>query len=99
MKIMYTKQAPIQLKEGKAFIAKDKPRAAKTHLLQIESKMELLADLPFIGQINPIRNKQSVRDWVVLGYKVIYKVSENQLVILAIYKNIDFDDSTLAENL
>ncbi|PIX78117.1 MAG: type II toxin-antitoxin system mRNA interferase toxin, RelE/StbE family, partial [Piscirickettsiaceae bacterium CG_4_10_14_3_um_filter_44_349] len=57
MKIIYTKQAQIQLKEVKAFIAKDNPRAAKTHLLQIKSKIELLADLPFIGQINPILNK------------------------------------------
>lgn len=96
MKIIYTKQAQTQLKAIKTFIAKDNLTAATTHLLQIKSKIELLADFPFIGQINPILNKQAVRDWVILGYKVIYKVSENQLVILAIYKNIDFDESTLS---
>ncbi|HEY9018516.1 type II toxin-antitoxin system RelE/ParE family toxin [Thiomicrospira sp.] len=98
MKIIYTKQAQTQLKAIKAFVAKDNLSAATTHLLQIKSKIELLADFPFIGQINPILNKQAVRDWVILGYKVIYKVSENQLVILAIYKNIDFDESALSEN-
>lgn len=96
MKIIYTKQAQTQLKAIKAFVAKDNLTTATTHLLQIKSKIELLADFPFIGQINPILNKQAVRDWVILGYKVIYKVSENQLVILAIYKNIDFDESTLS---
>lgn len=96
MKIIYTKQAQTQLKAIKAFIAKDNLSAATTHLLQIKSKIERLADFPFIGQVNPILNNPAVRDWVILGYKVIYKLSENQLVILAIYKNIDFDESTLS---
>jgi plasmid stabilization system protein ParE len=62
MKIIYTKQALTQLKAIKTFIAQDNPKAAKTHLLQIKSKIELLADFPFIGQINPILNKPSVRN-------------------------------------
>lgn len=99
MKIIYTKQAQTQLKGIKAFIAKDNASAAEAHLLQIKSKIELLADFPFIGQVNPLLNQQAVRDWVIFGYKVIYKVNEKQVVILAIYKNIDFDDSTLSENL
>jgi addiction module RelE/StbE family toxin len=97
MNIIYTRQVQQQLKSIKSFIEQDNPQAAKTHLIKIKSKIELLASFPYLGQINPILNKSDIRDWILLGYKVIYKISKNQITILAIYKHIDFDESSVNE--
>jgi hypothetical protein len=35
-------------------------------------------------------NLKRIRDFVVFGYKVIYKINAESITVLAIYKNIDF---------
>ncbi len=37
----------------------------------------------------------NIREFVILGYKVIYKINEKSITILAIYKYIDFDENEL----
>ena len=36
-----------------------------------------------------------IRDFVVFGYKVIYKINKESLIILAIYKYVDFDEKQI----
>jgi len=40
-------------------------------------------------------NVETIRDYVVLGYKVIYKNNKKSIIILAVYKYIDFDEALL----
>ena len=40
-------------------------------------------------------NIETIRDYVVLGYKVIYKINKNSISVLAVYKYIDFDETLL----
>jgi hypothetical protein len=37
-------------------------------------------------------NMHHIRDYVVLGYKVNYKINKENITILAIYKYIDFNE-------
>ena len=40
-------------------------------------------------------NSHKIRDYSVFGYKVIYKINSKSIAILAIYKNINFDEEIL----
>jgi len=93
MKIIYSKQAKGQLLNIKKFISKDNKEVANKYLLKIKRKIELISHYPYIGKINTTINKENIRDFVVCGYKVIYKINDNSINILAIYKYIDFDEN------
>jgi addiction module RelE/StbE family toxin len=98
MKIIYSKQAKEQLTNIKDYIAKDNKTVAIRYLSKIKHKIEILEDYPYIGKVNTTMNTRSIRDFVVFGYKIIYKINIKTITILAIYKYIDFDENTIMEN-
>lgn len=96
MKIIYTELSIQQLRNIKEYISLDSKEIALTHLSNIKNKIEILSTYPYIGKINASANSESIREYVVLGYKVIYQISSDKLYILAIYKNIDFNEKDLS---
>ncbi|KIM12913.1 MAG: hypothetical protein KU38_03070 [Sulfurovum sp. FS08-3] len=97
MRIIYTQSVKSQLYKIKEYITRDSREIALRHLKNIKSKIELIGKYPYIGKVNTTANNPSIRDFVILGYKVIYKVNEKSITLLAIYKYIDFDESSLEE--
>ncbi len=95
IKLRYTGQARQHLKDIKEHIAKSNQRNASNHLVQIKNKIELVGKFPFIGKVNTTMNIETIRDYIVLGYKVIYKINKNSITVLAVYKYIDFDETLL----
>ena len=61
----------------------------------IPEKVEMLRHYPYIGKVNATFNMNHIRDFVVFGYKVIYKINKENLIILAIYKYVDFDEKQI----
>lgn len=57
-----------------------------------------MKDYPYIGKVNATMNLKSIRDFVVFGYKIIYKINSKAITILAIYKHIDFDENSIITN-
>ncbi len=95
IKIRYTDEAKNQLAEIKDHIAQSSQKSAINHLVKIKSKIELIGKFPFIGKANATMNIETIRDYIVLGYKVIYKLNKKSITILAVYKYIDFDETLL----
>lgn len=95
MKIIYSKQAKEQLYSIKEYIAQDNKTIAIEYLSRIKYKIEMLRDYPYIGKVNATLNMNHIRDFVVFGYKVIYKINKENLIILAIYKYVDFDEKQI----
>jgi len=95
MKIIYAKEVKKQLQNIKEFIALDNKRRAIDYLKKIKEKIEILGKYPYIGKVNVTMDSANIREFVILGYKVIYKINENSITILAIYKYIDFDEEGL----
>jgi len=52
-----------------------------------------LEDYPYIGKVNVTSYIENIREFVVFGYKVIYKIDQSSICIMAIYKYIDFDET------
>ena len=98
MHILYSEQAKQQLFSIKKFIAKDSPKNANSYLLKIKTKIEILKDHPYLGKINSVADISDIRDFIVYGYKVIYKITMDSIIILAVYKYIDFDASKIKES-
>lgn len=96
MRIVYTELSIQQLQNIREYISLDSKKIAITHLSNIKNKIEILSTYPYIGKINASANSQNIREYVVLGYKVIYQISNDNLYILAIYKNIDFNEEDLS---
>lgn len=97
--IDYTQLARTQLGEIKAYIAKESPSIAASHLRQIKQKIELLIDFPYLGRANTTFGIESIRDLVVLGYKIIYKIESDAIVVLTVYRYVDFDERRLRKYL
>ncbi len=95
MKIIYSAEVKIQLQNIKEFIALNNKKRAISYLKKIKEKIEILAKYPYIGKVNPTMDNANIREFVILGYKVIYKINENSLTVLAIYKYIDFDEDSI----
>jgi len=95
VKIVYSEPAEDQLVQIKEFIALDNNKVANEYLVKIKGKIEILSQFPYVGKINTTLNISNIRDFVVLGYKVIYKINSNNIVILAIYKHMSFDEKLL----
>lgn len=95
VKIIYTKQVKEQLLNIKKHIAKNNKQAAILHLKLMKEKFELLQDFPYLGKVNSTFSNSSIRDLVVLGYKVIYKINQNTIELLAVYKRVNLDESKL----
>ncbi len=95
MKIIYSHSAKEQLFQIKEYIARDNRQRAITYLKQIKSKIEILGKYPYIGKVNSTMNNPKIRDFVLLGYKIIYKINVQSIMILSVYKYIDFDESSL----
>lgn len=95
MKIKYSNLSKQQLQHIKKFISKDSKKRVISHLTNIKEKLEILQDFPYLGKINDVKNDEKIRDYSILGYKVIYKINEDSILILAIYKYIDFEEEEL----
>ncbi len=96
MKIIYSKQAKEQLYSIKEYIAHDNKTVAIEYLSKIKYKIEMLMHYPYIGKVNATFNMNHIRDFVVFGYKVIYKINKESLTILTIYKYVDFDEKQIS---
>ncbi len=95
LKIVYTKQAKQQLYDIRDYIAKDSKTTAVKYLSKIKYKIEMLGHYPYIGKVNTTMDLKYIRDFIIFGYKVIYKINTKTILILAIYKQIDFDENSI----
>ena len=95
MEIVYSRQAKEQLYSIKEYISQNNKRIAIEYLLKIKYKIEILSNYPYIGKINATFSNAKIRDFVVYVYKVIYKIDEERIIILAIYRYTNLDEKNL----
>ena len=95
MKIVYSSLTKEQLYNIKEYISLDNKKNAIIFLSKKKNKIEILATYPYLGKINTTFNLDNIRDFVIFGYKIIYKINKESILILSIYKYIDFDENSL----
>ena len=67
-------------------IASDKVSAAKLFEKQLNKKIKNLLDFPYQYRASHYFDNKAYRDLIHQGYTIIYKVEEERIVILEIFK-------------
>jgi toxin ParE1/3/4 len=95
MRIRFSETAKKQLKSIKSYIARDNPQIASRHINKIIERTKKMLSSPYIGKVNPVYNREDIRETVIEGYKTIYQIKPPHIIVLVIYKNIDFDETSM----
>ena len=84
-KIYWTRQAQEDLRAIRAHIARDAPATASAYVRQLRASVERLRQFPFSGEVVPELEREDLREVLQGNYRLIYRVSQNRVDILAIY--------------
>ena len=95
MTINFSKSSKNYLADIKVYISKDSPQRASSHISNLINRIKELLAYPKIGKINKIYNDENIREIFIEGYKIIYKINAHSILILMIYKNIDYNEKEI----
>lgn len=84
MKVAWTRRAREHVLEIIKLIRWDKPGAAANWADRVFAEFETLADLPRRGRVVPELERPNLRELLVGNYRVIYRIDETEIVILAV---------------
>ncbi|MBL4730701.1 MAG: type II toxin-antitoxin system RelE/ParE family toxin [Sulfurimonas sp.] len=79
----------------KNHISKDNPSRAKQYTVKLVQRIRDMLGHPYIGKVNATFDDDTVREIVLDGMKIIYKIYPNSIAVLMIYRYIDFDESSM----
>jgi toxin ParE1/3/4 len=82
--LVWSAGALADLREIADYIALDKPDAARRWAKVLAAMAEQAAELPFAGRRVPEFARDDVREVIKRGYRVVYQVSDERVVIYAV---------------
>ena len=83
--LYWTRQAREDLRAIRAHIARDAPATATAYVRRLRASVERLRQFPFSGEVVPELGREDLREVLQGNYRLIYRVSEMRLDILAVY--------------
>lgn len=97
MRVSFSKDAKEFILNNKKFIAQDNPHAARTYTEKLINRITDMLKFPDIGKVNVVFDDTSIREISLDGMKIIYKKFPKNVVVLMVYRYVDFDESTLGD--
>ncbi len=82
--VIWTDTAVTDLDAAAEFISKDSPAYAATFVLRSLEAARSLRDLAERGRVVPEFKDESIREILVHSYRLIYRVEENRVSVLAL---------------
>ncbi|KIM10768.1 MAG: hypothetical protein KU37_08530 [Sulfuricurvum sp. PC08-66] len=95
MIVKFTADAKAFLFKNRDFIAKDNLTQANAYTASLIKRVVSMLQFPNIGKINAVFDDESIREIALDGMKIIYKIYPNSIVVLMVYRYINFDESQL----
>jgi toxin ParE1/3/4 len=86
MKVFWIPRAVEDLKEVARYIGKDNPRTARLFADRLKRRAESLVRFPKRGKIVPEFSRDELREIIQGNYRIVYRLRENALDILAIFE-------------
>ena len=93
MKVNFSKDSRDFLFKLRSFISKDSPERAKQYTLKLVSRITDMLQYPHIGKVNATFDEENIREIILDGIKIIYKIHPNSVDVLVIYRYIDINES------
>jgi plasmid stabilization system protein ParE len=95
MQVIFSNDAKAYIVELKTHISKDNPIKAKQYTLKLVSRIKEMLSYPYIGKTNSTFDDETIREIVLDGMKIIYRIYPKSVAVLMIYKYIDLDELTI----
>jgi len=99
MKVRWTRESLIRLREVNSYISKDNPQAAEKFLDKIINLAESIKENPEKGRIVPeldFHNINNYRELIITPWRIIYRIEEQKVYILSmIDSRRNFEDIIL----
>lgn len=84
MRVRWTDSARRDLQEIAIWIARDRPQTAREVVAALRASVRHLAEHPQLGRVVPEIGAESLRERVVTPWRILYRVHEREIVILAV---------------
>lgn len=81
MKLKITRSFRNKLNEQVDYIAKDKPSAARKFKAQVLDELRAIPKMPYKHRKSIFFNREDIRDLIIRGYLVVYKVNSKENAI------------------
>jgi len=95
MKINFSSDSKEFIFKLKNHISKDNHLRAKQYTLKLVLRIRDMLQYPYIGKINVTFDDETIREIVLDGIKIIYKIYPKSVAVLMLYKYINFDESSI----
>ena len=86
MKIFWTKEALLCLKEIEEYISRDNSIIAIEFVDKLISLAETLLDNPEKGRIVPELSLENIRELLHKNYRIVYLIKKNSVEILTVFE-------------
>lgn len=83
--VSWTDQALDDLDSICLFIARDAPRYSELFAERVFRATDRLGDFPRSGRMVPEVGREDIREFIVQGYRIIYRVLADEVEILTVY--------------
>ena len=84
MRVLWSSQAKADILAILAYIAEERPEAARRMAERIRASMRGAGDHPFLGRAVPELDVANIRERIVPPYRVLYQVRKADIVVLAV---------------
>lgn len=87
MKLFWTKEALIRLKEIEEYISNDNPFVAIEFVNKLISLAETIIDNPEKGRVVLELSLENIRELLYRNYRIVYLVKKNSIDILTVFES------------
>lgn len=84
-RVYWTRQARADLRAIREHIARNAPATARAYVRKLRSKVGRLKQFPFSGEVVPEIGREDLREVLLGNYRIIYRLSESRVDILAVF--------------
>ena len=95
MKINFSHDSKEFILKLKSHIGLDNPSRAKSYIVKLVLRIRDMLQHPYIGKVNATFDDESIREIILDGMKIIYKIYPKSVAVVMIYKYIDLDESNI----
>jgi toxin ParE1/3/4 len=85
VKIFWTRQAQDDLREIRAFIARDAPITAASFVHRLRRSVDRLRTYPMSGPVVPEIDNPEIREVICGHYRLIYRFTNDKVEILTVF--------------
>jgi len=101
-RVLWAEEAVQDLEEIVSYIAADSPVNARSLLTKLRGRVDALDTSPMRGRVVPELARFGIRSWrelVVKPYRIVYRVAEAEVFVLAIFDGRRDLEDVLLERL